>query len=97
MKQTSTLTLSLANFSKKILEHSTIIAFLLAMSTLIYCVISIQQIFDMPPDDQYRQEQTLKNSMTSFDQKTVDQVKQLRTTSDAPIELPSGKINPFIE
>lgn len=97
MKVSNSFSHGFTRVSQKILAHSTIIAFVLAMSTLIYCVYNIQQILDLPSDEQYRQEQMQKNSTTSFDKTTIDQVKQLRTTTDAPIVLPTGKINPFVE
>lgn len=78
--------------------HYGIISFVLAMSTLIYCVYSIQLLMTAPSDTDYRDQQLQKNTKTSFDKTTIDQVDQLRTTSDStPITLPSGRINPFSE
>ncbi|MFZ2494204.1 MAG: hypothetical protein WAW60_00325 [Candidatus Saccharimonadales bacterium] len=80
-----------------IAENYKIISFILAMATLIYCVYSIQQVFELPSDQEYYNQQLLKNTKTSFDKKTMDKVRQLRTSNDDPLTLPSGRINPFIE
>lgn len=75
-----------------------IISFLLAMTTLIYCVYSIQLVMSAPTDTEYRDQQLQKNTRTSFDRMTIEEVKKLRTTDDTdPITLPSGRINPFFE
>lgn len=86
------------NLGRSIFAHYGIISFVLAMSILIYCVYTIQLIIGTSSDEAYRQQQQQKNTKTSFDKKTVEQVKQLRTTDDtSPIVLPSGRINPFAE
>lgn len=83
---------------KIIFAHYGIISFLLAMGALIYCVYTIQLIMSTPSDQAYRDEQLQKNTKTSFDKKTIEQVKRLRTTEDTnPEPLPSGRINPFTE
>ncbi|MFZ1812084.1 MAG: hypothetical protein WAU02_00990 [Candidatus Saccharimonadales bacterium] len=97
MKVQSASLTSLSHIGKHILAHDRLIAFMLMMITLIYCVMTIQEVLDLPSDDTYRTEQIQKNTKTQFDKKTVDQIKQLRTTTDAPITLPPEPINPFIE
>lgn len=87
----------LSSIGKRILPHSRLIAFVLAMLTLIYCVMTIQQVFDLPTDEAYRTDKLQNNIKTQFDKKTIDQVKQLRTTDDQSITLPAGHINPFVE
>ncbi len=82
---------------RHIAEHYKIISFILAMATLIYCVYSIRQVFELPNDQEYYDQQMLKNTKASFDKKTMDKVRQLRTTTDDSITLPKGRINPFIE
>lgn len=79
-----------------IANHFAITTFVLAMLVLIYCVFSIQQIFELPTDQTYYSEQQQKNTRASFDKKTIDQVKRLRTVKDTPVTLPPGRINPFI-
>ena len=84
--------------SHSVFAHYGIISFLLAMGTLIYCVYSIQVLMTAPSDTEYRETQLQKNTKTSFDKTTVDQVNQLRTTDDTTsVTLPSGRINPFTE
>ena len=56
-----------------------------------------EQVFELPYDQEYYDQQMLKNTKTSFDKKTMDKVRQLRTTTDDSITLPKGRINPFIE
>lgn len=81
-----------------IFAHYGIISFLLAMATLIYCVYSIQILMTAPSDTEYRESQLQKNTKTSFDKTTIEQVNQLRTTDDpGSVTLPSGRINPFTE
>lgn len=88
----------LAHIGRSIFAHYGIISFVLAMSILIYCVYTIQIIMSTPSDETYRQQQQQKNTKTSFDKKTIEQVEQLRTTEDqSQIVLPSGRINPFAE
>ena len=86
------------NIGQSIFAHYGIIIFMLAMGTLIYCVYSIQVLMTAPSDAEYRQQQLQKNTKTSFDKTTIEQVNQLRTTDDATaVTLPSGRINPFSE
>jgi hypothetical protein len=81
-----------------IFAHYGIISFLLAMGVLIYCVYTIQMVMSTPSDQTYRDQQLQKNTKTSFDKKTIEQVKRLRTAEDTtPVSLPSGRINPFME
>ncbi len=81
-----------------VFAHYGIISFLLAMATLIYCVYSIQILMTAPSDTEYRDAQLQKNTKTSFDKTTIEQVNQLRTTDDTTsVTLPSGRINPFTE
>ncbi len=88
----------LATFGKSVFAHYGIISFVLAMFALIYCVYTIQAIMSAPSDNSYREKQLQKNTKTSFDKKTIEQVKQLRTSEDTDsINIPSGRINPFIE
>lgn len=83
---------------RMIFAHYGIISFLLAMGVLIYCVYTIQMIMSTPSDQTYRDQQLQKNTKTSFDKKTIEQVQRLRTSEDTSAEpLPSGRINPFIE
>lgn len=83
---------------RMIFAHYGIISFLLAMAALIYCVYTIQLIMSTPSDQTYRDQEIQKNTKTSFDKQTIEQVKRLRTTDDTtPISLPSGRINPFTE
>ena len=97
MKQQLSFLAPLSGIGKHILAHNTLIAFVLVMATLIYCVITIQEVFDLPTDTAYRSTQIEKNTKTQFDKKTIEQIKQLRTTRDTPVTLPAGPINPFIE
>jgi hypothetical protein len=88
----------ISNLAHNIFAHYGIISFVLAMTILIYCVYTIQSIMSSTSDEAYRVEQQQKNTRTSFDKATIEQVKQLRTTDDqSPIILPSGRINPFAE
>ncbi|MEO5691415.1 MAG: hypothetical protein ABIQ64_04465 [Candidatus Saccharimonadales bacterium] len=51
-----------------------------------------------PSDTEYRDAQLQKNTKTSFDKTTIEQVNQLRTTDDTnTVTLPSGRLNPFTE
>lgn len=87
-----------ASIGRAVFAHYGIISFILAMMTLMYCVYSIQLLMTAPSDTTYRNEQLQKNTKTSFDRKTIEQVNQLRTTDDTTsIMLPSGRINPFTE
>lgn len=96
MKQNASFIQSWIAISKRALDHVAIISFVLAMLTLIYCVFSIQQVFNIASDQTYRDSQIQKNTKTSFDRKTIEQVRSLRTTNDSSIALPDGKLNPFI-
>ncbi len=81
-----------------VLYHHKIIAFTAAMVILIYCIYSIQNNFTIPSDEAYETEQRTKNTKTSFDKVTINQVNRLRTSDDpTPIVLPEGRINPFKE
>lgn len=81
-----------------VFAHYGIISFLLAMGALIYCVYTIQMIMSTPSDQAYRDQQLQKNTKTSFDKSTIEQVKRLRSANDpTPETLPSGRINPFTE
>lgn len=88
----------IANIGRSVFAHYGIISFVLAMGTLMYCVYSIQLLMTAPSDTNYRDEQLQKNTKTSFDRKTIEQVNQLRTTDEtSSITLPSGRVNPFTE
>ncbi len=78
-------------------NHSILIAIILGLLLLIYSVYTIQAIFDLPSDEDYKQSQINKNNIKSFDKDTMEQVEQLHTSQDGPIPLPDGKINPFSE
>jgi anaerobic C4-dicarboxylate transporter len=97
MKKNSLSLTSFSSLGQKILSHSSIIAFVLAMGTLIYCVFSIQLIFDLPQDQAYYDDRLKNNSISSFDQKTINQVKQLRTTKEKITIHPDSYFNPFME
>lgn len=96
-KPSATHNLQASGLGKLFIDHGMLIGFVLAMSMLIYCVYSIQQIFELPTDEKYRTEQMKKNSIKSFDKQTIEAVKELRTSSEGPVTLPDDKINPFIE
>ncbi len=98
MKIDTTSLHTLSQVSKKVIAHANIITFIFAMLMLIYCVYVIQQMFDFPYDSAYYDEQMKKTSISSFDKKTIDQVKQLRTSNDTTELLPTfGRTSPFIE
>lgn len=87
-----------SSLGRTLFAHYRIISFVLAMLTLIYCVYTIQQIMSGPGDTQYYQSELQKNTKTSFDKKTIDRIKALRTIDDnQPVTLPSGRFNPFTE
>jgi spermidine/putrescine-binding protein len=82
---------------KRVGGHFKIISFVLAMGTLIYCVYSIQQVFNLPVDQGYYDQQQVKNTRSSFDKTTIDKVRQLHTIDDSTVTLPVGRINPFTQ
>lgn len=95
MKNSQQLIKPVMAIMQKVLAHHAIISFLFFMITLILCVYSIQTILNIPDDEEFRHQMEVKNTKTSFDKKTIEQVKRLRSSNDTPVTLPSGRINPF--
>ncbi len=96
MKIDSSALKPITNLFRHAAGHYKIISFVLAMGMLIYSVYSIQHIFNLPSDQAYHDQQLQKNTRTSFDKKTMEKVRQLRTSNDEVIQLPKGRINPFV-
>lgn len=88
---------TLLNLGRAIAAKSTIIGFVLVLLAMAYCIYSVQAIYNSPRDDAYYEEKFKEINFTSFNQKTIDEVKQLRMRTDTPVSLPDGKINPFRE
>ena len=90
--------LQLASIGNRLKNNLSIIVTVLIVGVLGYTFLTISTILTQSDDLEYREEQTKKGIRSSFDQKTIDKIEDLRTSNDsANIKLPSGRINPFIE
>lgn len=97
MKRNLTFAQPVIKLVRKSMMYYRTISIILMLLTLIYCVYSIGQIFDAPSDSAYRDQELQKNTKTSFDKTTIEQVRQLRTVDDGTTALPRGRLNPFVE
>lgn len=88
----------LTKYAGVIMRHYAIISVIVLFGALFYCLISIQQVLQLSEDADYRETQSQKNTKTSFDQATIQKVKDLKTSNDQFNQaLPEGRINPFAE
>ncbi len=85
------------SIAKKISTQTTIIMLILSLIITAYSIYTIRTIYDTPRDNAYYDEQFKKMNFTSFDQKTIEDVKNLRVRTDEPVVIPPGKVNPFLE
>ena len=82
--------------TRKVFAHSGMISFMLAMGTLIYSVIVINEILALPTDEEYRANQLSTSTRVSFDQKTIERIRKLNvSTTPAPFIVPRDDYNPF--
>lgn len=75
-----------------------LIMFVLLMGVIIYSVFAVSTIFQINDDPDYRAEAEAKGLTTSFDQQTIKKIDNLKESdSNAPINLPGGRRNPFVD
>lgn len=78
--------------------HHALIMFVLLMGVVIYSVIAVGNIIQINDDSTYRAEAQAKSLTTSFDQQTIKKIDNLKESdSNAPINLPGGRRNPFVD
>lgn len=88
----------LTKYASAVMRHYAIISVVVLFGALFYGLISIQQVLQPSEDANYRETQAQKNTKTSFDQATVQKVKDLKTSTEQYNQaLPEGRINPFAE
>lgn len=81
-----------------ILKHHVVIAFMIVLGFLIFTVFSVNSILSQTADLEYEATQRRENALTRFDNKTIEQINQLKSRQDnASLDLPSGRRNPFVE
>lgn len=86
----------LEKITAPIKQYHAVILFVLLMSVVIYSVYSVSMIIQTSDDVLYRADAEATSLKTSFDQATIKKVDELRqSNTDATIELPSGRRNPF--
>lgn len=94
MKQGSSLSLSqLSAMLVHFLHRYHVLLFVLtAVGGLSIATFLINQTINTPS------ESTIQSGTQTFDKETMEKVKSLRkpTEAPAPLELPAGRINPFI-
>lgn len=74
------------------------IATLIVVAVISYTFITVNSILSVSDDPTYRQEQSEKGIHGSFDHGTIDKISNLRSSSDSSaVQLPSGRVNPFVE
>lgn len=79
-------------------KYSSIIVTLIIGGGLVYVFFSVTTIIQGSDDPTYRQEQSEGSIRGTFDRQTIDKINQLRSRDDSgSINLPSGRISPFIE
>lgn len=75
-----------------------LIMFVLLMGVVIYTVYTVSDIIKINDDPTYRSEAEAKSLTTRFDQQTIQKVNNLtESDSNAPINLPGGRRNPFVD
>lgn len=75
-----------------------LIMFVLLMGVVIYSVYAVSEIIQINDDATYRSEAEAKGLTTRFDQQTVQKINELKESdSNAPINLPGGRRNPFVD
>lgn len=88
----------LGGISKLLKSNLSSIVIVLVIAILGYAFITVNSILSQSDDDDYRQAQSEKGVRSSFDQSTIDKINNLRSSSDSStIDLPQGRINPFVE
>jgi hypothetical protein len=98
-KTTSTnpkqLTAQLKSASQPIAKHHAVIVAVLFLGFLTYAVFTVSQI--LLSNDQSMDAEAQKQAITTnFDQKTIDQIQQLKSRQQSTdLSLPEGHINPF--
>ena len=75
-----------------------LIMFVLLMGVIIYSVYTVSNTIQINDDPTYRSEAEAKSLTTRFDQQTVQKINGLKESdSNAPINLPGGRRNPFVD
>lgn len=83
---------------KPIVRHHLIISFVIVLGALIFAVFTVNSILTMPADQEYITKQQTEGIKTRFDEKTIQQIEELRRSDDrTALSLPGGRINPFSE
>ena len=84
---------------KPIAKRHYFLSLIVILGFLIYAVYAVSQMLLSPPTDEaYRQEKTAKGTKTTFDQATIDKIRELKKSDESSnTQLPSGRINPFAE
>lgn len=83
---------------KSILSHHAIIVTLIGLLSVVYAVFTINQLLAMPDDDAYRAKKQAETVKTKFDQDTINKLERLRDRQQQiTLDLPGGRIDPFIE
>ncbi len=86
---------------KPLLRHHYFISITLLLIIVIVAVFIVNQTFQAPSDDSYRDEKLRAGISGKFDQATIDKIERLQRSSDqatTPVALPVGiRVNPFVE
>jgi len=79
-------------------SHHILIMFVLLMGVIIYSVFAVSDIMQTNDDPTYRSEADAKSLTTRFDQQTIKKINNLKESdNNAPINLPGGRRNPFVD
>ena len=98
MKDVKDIGSQLSSVVQMIARRHTIIVLLITLGLMIYTVFSVNSAMSQPPDETYRAEQVSQKAKTTFDKDTISKLEQLKVREDAiSTNLPSGRINPFVE
>jgi hypothetical protein len=98
-KQFDNLLTTAASWLKPILRHHAFIFTILILFLMIVTVFRVNQQLRQPSDDAYRSQKESEAIRTTFDQTTIDRIKQLRRgTEGGTIDLGNRtRFSPFIE
>lgn len=94
----ATLVKTFRRITAPIRTHHTVIMFVLIMSVLIYSVLLVSMTLQPTDDSDYRSQVEATSVTTRFDQETIKKIDALNQSStNAPIQLPEGRRNPFVD
>src|SRR2546430_13678577 len=84
---------------KPVLKHHVFIVIILTLLVMMVAVFRVNQQLQQPSDEAYRQQQESAGIRTTFDQTTINRIKQLRRGGEGgAVDLGNrNRFSPFIE